>query len=216
MTQTQRLMLRGLTLLSAVAVLCGAVGGIFSPAGGDLGARPYTGTAGITPILSTSLEEFRAICDGNLTSTFLACRYGAPHMVENGSGSIIAHSVSRQSARRRGAASVITPASSATRAERARAPPTSPRGRSATAAAAGPHPAGRADCRRDRRSRTRVPVGAGGEQFQSAGAQRGQRFRPGAGATRHRATLSAPHHGKGPVRPPTEPADRFPIFAGFA
>jgi len=48
------------------------------------------GTAGITPILSTSLEEFRAICDGNLTSTFLACRYGAPHMVENGSGSIIA------------------------------------------------------------------------------------------------------------------------------
>jgi len=36
------------------------------------------GTAGITPILSTSLEEFRAICDGNLTSTFLACRYGAP------------------------------------------------------------------------------------------------------------------------------------------
>ncbi len=48
------------------------------------------GTSGITPILTASLEEFRAICDANLTSTFLACRYGAPHMVANGSGSIIA------------------------------------------------------------------------------------------------------------------------------
>ncbi|HXV25547.1 MAG TPA: SDR family NAD(P)-dependent oxidoreductase [Alphaproteobacteria bacterium] len=48
------------------------------------------GASGITPILSASLEEFRAICDANLISTFLACRYGAPHMVANGSGSIIA------------------------------------------------------------------------------------------------------------------------------
>ena len=48
------------------------------------------GAGGITPILSASLEEFRTICDANLTSTFLACRYGAPRMVENGSGSIIA------------------------------------------------------------------------------------------------------------------------------
>src|SRR5262249_5097497 len=48
------------------------------------------GAAGITPILSASLEEFRAICDGNLTSTFLACRYGASHMVANRGGSIIA------------------------------------------------------------------------------------------------------------------------------
>ena len=48
------------------------------------------GTSGITPILTASLEEFRAICDANLTSTFLACRYGAPHLVANGSGSIIA------------------------------------------------------------------------------------------------------------------------------
>ncbi len=48
------------------------------------------GTSGITPILSASLSEFRAICDANLTSTFLACRYGAPHMVAGGSGSIVA------------------------------------------------------------------------------------------------------------------------------
>ena len=48
------------------------------------------GTSGITPILSATLQEFRAICDANLTSTFLACRYGAPHMVANGNGSIIA------------------------------------------------------------------------------------------------------------------------------
>ena len=48
------------------------------------------GTSGITPILTASLAEFRAICDANLTSTFLACRYGAPHMVASGSGSIIA------------------------------------------------------------------------------------------------------------------------------
>ncbi|MDF2763571.1 MAG: short-chain dehydrogenase/reductase [Rhodospirillales bacterium] len=48
------------------------------------------GTSGITPILSASLAEFRTICDANLTSTFLACRYGAPHMTAGGSGSIIA------------------------------------------------------------------------------------------------------------------------------
>ena len=48
------------------------------------------GTSGITPILTASLAEFRAICDANLTSTFLACRYGGPHMVAGGSGSIIA------------------------------------------------------------------------------------------------------------------------------
>lgn len=48
------------------------------------------GTSGITPILSASLEEFRAICEANLTSTFLACRHGAPQMVAGGGGSIIA------------------------------------------------------------------------------------------------------------------------------
>lgn len=48
------------------------------------------GTSGITPILSATLAEFRAICEANLTSTFLACRHGAPHMVRGGNGSIIA------------------------------------------------------------------------------------------------------------------------------
>ncbi len=48
------------------------------------------GTSGITPILSATLAEFRTICDANLTTTFLACRHGAPHMVRGGSGSIIA------------------------------------------------------------------------------------------------------------------------------
>jgi NAD(P)-dependent dehydrogenase (short-subunit alcohol dehydrogenase family) len=48
------------------------------------------GTSGITPVLTASLEEFRFILDANLTSTFLTCRYGAPHMVAGGYGSIIA------------------------------------------------------------------------------------------------------------------------------
>jgi len=48
------------------------------------------GTSGVTPVLTASLEEFRFILDANLTSTFLTCRYGAPHMVAGGHGSIIA------------------------------------------------------------------------------------------------------------------------------
>jgi NAD(P)-dependent dehydrogenase (short-subunit alcohol dehydrogenase family) len=48
------------------------------------------GTSGVTSILSASLAEFRAICDANLTATFLACRYAAPRLVANGGGSIIA------------------------------------------------------------------------------------------------------------------------------
>ena len=50
MTQTQRLMLRGVLLLSAVTVLCGAVGGIFRPMGPDLDTALYTGTAGVSPL----------------------------------------------------------------------------------------------------------------------------------------------------------------------
>ncbi len=43
-TSTQGLMLRGLSLLGAIVLFCGAVGGIFGSAGGPL---PYTGTAGV-------------------------------------------------------------------------------------------------------------------------------------------------------------------------
>lgn len=47
------------------------------------------GSGGVTPILTTSPEQFQDIIDQNLRPVFLACRFGAPHLVEAGSGSII-------------------------------------------------------------------------------------------------------------------------------
>jgi 3-oxoacyl-[acyl-carrier protein] reductase len=53
---------------------------LFAFAGG-FGAR--------TPLLETQLEEWNAVVESNLTSTFLTLREFAPGMVERGSGSIV-------------------------------------------------------------------------------------------------------------------------------
>lgn len=47
------------------------------------------GAGGRTPILDTPPEEFRRIVDNSLMPVFLAARYGAPHLIEAGAGSII-------------------------------------------------------------------------------------------------------------------------------
>lgn len=53
---------------------------LFAFAGG-FGAR--------TPLLETELDEWRAVVESNLTSTFLTLKEFAPGMVERGSGSIV-------------------------------------------------------------------------------------------------------------------------------
>jgi NAD(P)-dependent dehydrogenase (short-subunit alcohol dehydrogenase family) len=50
--------------------------------------------AGIAPsddqsVLETSLEAWRRVQDVNLTSVFLCCRHGIPHLLERGGGSVI-------------------------------------------------------------------------------------------------------------------------------
>jgi NAD(P)-dependent dehydrogenase (short-subunit alcohol dehydrogenase family) len=48
------------------------------------------GKSGVGSILDETLQGFQTVCDANLLSTFLCSRYGAPHIVANGKGSIIA------------------------------------------------------------------------------------------------------------------------------
>jgi NAD(P)-dependent dehydrogenase (short-subunit alcohol dehydrogenase family) len=48
------------------------------------------GTSGVASILKETLANFKRVSEANLFSTFLSSRGAAPHMVENGSGSIIA------------------------------------------------------------------------------------------------------------------------------
>ena len=50
--------------------------------------------AGIAPdddqsILDTSYEAWRRVQDVNLTSVFLCCKYGIPHLIDGGGGSVI-------------------------------------------------------------------------------------------------------------------------------
>src|ERR1700753_307150 len=50
--------------------------------------------AGINPtddesVLNTSLESWQRVQDVNLRGVFLCCKYGIPHMLENGGGSVI-------------------------------------------------------------------------------------------------------------------------------
>jgi NAD(P)-dependent dehydrogenase (short-subunit alcohol dehydrogenase family) len=50
--------------------------------------------AGISPdddvsVLDTSLEAWQRVQDVNLTSVFLCCKYGIPHLLEAGGGSVI-------------------------------------------------------------------------------------------------------------------------------
>ncbi len=48
------------------------------------------GASSVGSILDETLEGFRQVCEANLLSTFLCSRHGAPHLVANGKGSIIA------------------------------------------------------------------------------------------------------------------------------
>lgn len=48
------------------------------------------GASAVGSILEENEKTFRGICDANLLSTFLCSRHGAPHLVANGKGSIIA------------------------------------------------------------------------------------------------------------------------------
>jgi NAD(P)-dependent dehydrogenase (short-subunit alcohol dehydrogenase family) len=50
--------------------------------------------AGISPpedtsVLETDLDAWRRVQDVNLTSVFLCCKHGIPHLLENGGGSVI-------------------------------------------------------------------------------------------------------------------------------
>jgi NAD(P)-dependent dehydrogenase (short-subunit alcohol dehydrogenase family) len=50
--------------------------------------------AGISPpeddsILDTDIDTWRKVQDVNLTSVYLCCKYGIPHLVDNGGGSVI-------------------------------------------------------------------------------------------------------------------------------
>ena len=50
--------------------------------------------AGISPqddasVLDTSVEAWQRVQDVNLTSVFLCCKYGIPHLLEGGGGSVI-------------------------------------------------------------------------------------------------------------------------------
>jgi NAD(P)-dependent dehydrogenase (short-subunit alcohol dehydrogenase family) len=50
--------------------------------------------AGISPnddasVLDTGLEAWQRVQDVNLKSVFLCCKYGIPHLIENGGGSVI-------------------------------------------------------------------------------------------------------------------------------
>lgn len=47
------------------------------------------GVGGITPIDTTSVAEFRRICDGNTLPMFLATQYAMPHLRQAGRGAII-------------------------------------------------------------------------------------------------------------------------------
>src|ERR1019366_4261613 len=66
----------------------------------DTTARTYGGidvlfnNAGISPadddsILTTGLEAWQRVQDVNLTSVYLCCRYGIPHLQKRGGGSVI-------------------------------------------------------------------------------------------------------------------------------
>jgi NAD(P)-dependent dehydrogenase (short-subunit alcohol dehydrogenase family) len=50
--------------------------------------------AGISPtdddsVLKTELEAWQRVQDANLTSVFLCCKYGIPHLLESGGGSVV-------------------------------------------------------------------------------------------------------------------------------
>jgi NAD(P)-dependent dehydrogenase (short-subunit alcohol dehydrogenase family) len=73
----------------------GQVEALFSRAREELGRIDVLfNNAGISPaddrsVLDTSLEAWQRVQDVNLTSVFLCCKHGIPHLLETGGGSVI-------------------------------------------------------------------------------------------------------------------------------
>ena len=72
-----------------------AVRGIYARAREEFGKIDVLfNNAGISPnddasVLDTSLEAWQRVQDVNLKSVFLCCKYGIPHLLESGGGSVI-------------------------------------------------------------------------------------------------------------------------------
>jgi NAD(P)-dependent dehydrogenase (short-subunit alcohol dehydrogenase family) len=73
----------------------GAVRDMYARARAECGTLDVLfNNAGISPnddgsVLDTSLEAWQRVQDVNLKSVFLCCKYGIPHLLENGGGSVI-------------------------------------------------------------------------------------------------------------------------------
>jgi NAD(P)-dependent dehydrogenase (short-subunit alcohol dehydrogenase family) len=72
-----------------------AVAGLYAQARGQFGRIDVLfNNAGINPtddgsVLDTSLEAWQHVQDVNLRSVFLCCKYGIPHLLEGGGGSVV-------------------------------------------------------------------------------------------------------------------------------
>ncbi|HEV2061564.1 MAG TPA: SDR family oxidoreductase [Solirubrobacteraceae bacterium] len=73
----------------------GAVAGMYAAVRQEFGRIDVLfNNAGISPpddvsVLDTSLEAWRRVQDINLTSVFLCCKHGIPHLLDGGGGSVI-------------------------------------------------------------------------------------------------------------------------------
>ena len=74
---------------------CRQVEGLYTRAREECGRIDVLfNNAGISPqddasVLDTSVEAWQRVQDVNLTSVFLCCKYGIPHLLEGGGGSVI-------------------------------------------------------------------------------------------------------------------------------
>jgi NAD(P)-dependent dehydrogenase (short-subunit alcohol dehydrogenase family) len=81
--------------LTADVTDAGAVEGVYARTREEYGSVDVLfNNAGISPdddtsVLDTSLEAWQRVQDVNLKSVFLCCKYGIPHLLETGGGSVI-------------------------------------------------------------------------------------------------------------------------------